>query len=296
MTFDDYINARDYAANTRAAYLSNLGQFKAWFETTNREQLQPALLTAGDVKIYREQMIARGAAPNTINQHLAAIRAFGSWAVESGQLQSNPASRVRGVKQQQTAPKWLTRTEQAALIREAERACNAAHTEARQWLTARNRIIIIVLLNTGLRVGELCNLDLGDVEISPRKGTLRVRDGKGQKSRMVPMNKTAREVVFEWLKEYRAEKTGKAWTLFVNRTGQAMDSKDVQVAIGDIARRAGVKCTPHTLRHTLAKNLVDAGVRETEIADILGHEKLDTTRLYTRPAEADLERAVERID
>jgi integrase/recombinase XerC len=181
---------------------------------------------------------------------------------------------------------WLTKQEQYRLLREAERQISAANTELRRRHAVRNRAFLVFLLNTGLRVSEACALQDADVQVGERSGWVVVRSGKGNKSRRVPLNAEARHALKTW-HDMRGEDGGRLWALSVRRA---------QSILSELGRRAGVEIHPHTLRHTLAKNLVDAGVGLPAVAALLGHSSLNTTRLYITPGERDLEQVMKALE
>ncbi len=153
----------------------------------------------------------------------------------------------------------------------------------------------MTLRHTGLRVGELCALRLGDVDLSERKGRVTVRSGKGQKYRVIPLNADVRRA----LAQYLAVRPRVADDhLFVSqRGGTALSTHGVEQLVATYARQAGLEdVTPHTLRHTFGKGLLDAGVDLPTVAALLGHENLNTTAVYTHPSARDLERAVEKLE
>ena len=149
---------------------------------------------------------------------------------------------------------------------------------------------MILLLNTGLRVGELCALRLSDVQMSERKGKVIVRSGKGGKQRIVPLNRQARQMLSQWLLHRPPVDTD---ALFVGQRNNAVSARSVQRAVGRLAQLAGLEdVTPHILRHTFAKSLINQGVSIEKVAALLGHSDLNTTRIYITPGERDLEEAV----
>lgn len=293
--FAAHLRDRDRSPATVLSYGRELQHFAAWFEQTNGQPLTPAALTGRDVRDYREfcQTVGR-LKPATINRRLAAIRAYGAWLVESEQLASNPAEHVKLIGEAPLAPRSLDRRQLAALERELERSVNAASTEAARFIRARDKAIVMLLANTGLRVSELCALEIADVVIAERRGELTVRRGKGNKQRTVPLNVDVRRAIVLW-RALRLS-VGASPILFCDHQGEPLRPRGVQRAIEEYGRRAGVPVTPHTLRHTFAKSLADAGVRAEEIAALLGHSKLETTRRYTQPTGRDLAAAVERLE
>ena len=152
----------------------------------------------------------------------------------------------------------------------------------------------LLLLNTGLRVGELLALQLEDLTLSERKGSLYVREGKGGKSRSVPLNTVARKA----LRDYLATRPeGQGGAIFLGRQGP-IGERTVQRLLKKYIRQAGLNAAQvnaHTLRHTFCKNLVDAGVPLERVAMLLGYANLNPLRVYTTPDESDLPQDVERI-
>lgn len=264
--FAAHLVGRDLAPRTAKAYADHLHLFAAWFEQTNGAPLDKTNLTEVDLREYKQHLIQRGARPATINAKLAALRAFGAWC--------GIRLYTTGVPQQPLAPRWLERRQQAALLREAERAVNAATTAHRRAMAARNRAVILLLLNTGLRVGELRSIT--DVVIGKRSGSMTVR-GKRGKMRSVALNQEARSALL--ILGHTLDRNPTTW----------------QKAIAELGRRAGVEVTPHVLRHTFAHNL-SGRVQADRIAALMGHSSLRTTARYTIPGQQDLQAAVETLE
>ncbi len=293
--------AETKSPRTVAGYARDLRLFARWFEQTNKEPLTPQALTPTDLREYRQRLLnVEKARPATINRRLAAIRAYVDWARQAELIDTNPANGVKGVAEQKAAPKWLDKKERHGLLREVARDLNAAQTEPARWQAIRDQAIVIMLLNTGLRISELCALDMNDVEIGERKGVVHVRAGKGEKARGVPLNKTARDSLRAWLKVRRRaddeHKDDVVKSVFVGQRGDPLQPRAVQRLLADLGHRARVEVTPHVLRHSFAKSLIDAGVSIDQVATLLGHSNLNTTRLYTTPGAKDLERAVEALE
>jgi site-specific recombinase XerD len=266
---------------TLAGYRKDLADFAAWMEGRYGEAFDPKATLPEDLRDYRQHLLSvRRRAPATINRRVSALRAFFAFLAARGEIPSNPAARLPGVRQARAAPKALSDAELRRLLREARRSSNPLH-----------RAVILLLAHTGLRGSELCALRLSDVALSERKGKIVVR-GKGEKVREVPLNAEAREALREWLS---VRPTAPDDALFVGRRGRLTPS-GVWRIVREYARRAGVEAHPHTLRHTFATRLLrEAGADLVTVAEILGHESLNTTARYTRPSERDLEAAVERL-
>jgi integrase/recombinase XerC len=284
--FQDYLTLQDRSPATVRGYITDLNVFSRWL----RRDL--STLGPNDVREYRSVLLKSGAAAQTVNRKLAAIAAFGSWAVQAGVLASNPALSVKSVENVQLAPKWLDKKERSDFVQSLKDDLQKSKLRyPRLWvLRLRDAAVIMLLINTGLRVSEVANLRISDILMTERKANLTVRAGKGRKQRQVPINTEARRLLDEWL-SVRPDSGSEM--LFIGQRGEPMQVRSVQIAVMRIAEQAGLKdVTPHILRHTFAKSLLDNGVSLEKVATLLGHESLDTTRIYVTPGERDLEEAV----
>lgn len=291
--FEKFLLDEGRSQCTIDGYIRDVRLFARWFKDANGEALSPDKLTPIDVRLYRSYLQKEGAEAATINRRLCALRAYGSMLVAAGLVVDNPAEVVKGVKKQKLAAKWLDKRQQAALIRQVERQALGARTEPARRQALRDRAGMLLLLNAGLRVGELCDLELDDLEVKPRSGEVRVRNGKGRKARRIPLNNTARTALKDWL-EMRPEWDSKR--LLTGKRGDDLTANGFQRRVRGLGEQAGVEVTPHILRHTFAKNLVDAGISLEKVAALLGHENLNTTWIYTIPGERDLQEAVNSLD
>ena len=272
--FESHLLAMDRSRSAKN-YLGDVRRFAEWFSTRHGNILAATPL---DIADYRAHLQQQGRKPSTVNRALVSLRVFFEWAEKEKLVPDNPAESIRPVAAVDPGPKWLTRQEQAALMR-------AVRDEG----SARDEAIIGLLLHTGIRVGELVKLKRSDIEISERSGKITVREGKGNKYREVPLNKTARKILSRWLEE------NPEGVLFPNRYGDPISERAVHMLVSEYAYRAKIRASPHTLRHTFCKNLVDAGVSLDRVAAIAGHSKLETTRRYTAPSFLDLQEAAERV-
>ncbi len=298
-----WLEANDRSSSTIRAYALALCDFAAWFAQSTGEDLSPERITPLDVREYRQYLIAvRRLAPATVNTHLAAIRTYARWARNQGLIEQNPTNGIRGMRTTPTPPRWLTRQEQYMLLRVVREEVQLGDLRARGdpahpgaiW-PRRDQALIVLLLNTGLRLSEAAALELDDVSIRERSGTVRVREGKGRKARTVPLNRDARVALQEWL-DVRRHLDDTTPSLFLSQKGGLLTERAIGFRVAALARKAGLEnVSPHTLRHTFAKNLVDADVGLEKVASLLGHESLETTRIYIAPSEADLQEATERV-
>jgi integrase len=213
-----------------------------------------------------------------VNRRLAAVRSFLRFGENAGIC---PAIAVpKPIRKQQQPPRWLNLRQQRALLR-----------AARRYGSARDLAVVQLLLNTGLRVEELIKLRWRDITLGQRGGRLVVREGKGRKQRSVELNLDARQA----LRELQIMTPHQSPQVLHGKRGPLTIS-GVQQSLAKLARLAGLdELSPHVLRHTFGKNLADQGVPIQVIADLMGHESLETTRRYVQPGCEDRAAAVERI-
>ena len=164
----------------------------------------------------------------------------------------------------------------------------------------RDRAIVVLLLYTGLRLGELAALDLADTRLSARKGIVVVRAGKGDSYREVPLNGAVRAALESWLEvRRRREAGGKAAgerALFTAARGGRLSPRAIDRVVRGMGARAGIALSAHVLRHTWVTNLVRGGHDVVLVAELAGHRRLETTRRYSLPSHADRQAAMESLE
>lgn len=285
-----YLQDLDRAAGTIAQYRIGLKQFFTWFtETTG--YIEPGAVTPLDIRQYRDYL-AQDHKPATVNKKLSELLVFFTWASNTGQVATNPVIRIKRIEAVKKAPKWLTRPETYKVLRLAQQEYQMAKSRfgpLRQLVAGRTLAIITLLLSTGLRVSELCDLKPADVQAGERSGLVIVRKGKGSKYREIPLNADGRQAVKTWL----AMREPGEYLFNVN--GRRLDRQLVNWHLKRIGAKAGVRLTPHVLRHTFGKNLIDAGEPLDRVAMLLGHTDINTTAIYTLPSLQDLGKAVDKI-
>ena len=186
--------------------------------------------------------------------------------------------RVRVKEQKDVAPRWLSRKELLALLR-----------AVRQGENPRDLVTIQMMLGAGLRISEAAALKVSDVELNDRSGWVYVRTGKGMKSRSIPLSVHVRKALQSYLK-IRPDEDEE--DLFLGQRGP-LSEWGIHAIVKKYAYQARLEdVTAHTLRHSFAKNLVDAGTPLDQVAMLLGHDSLDTTTICTQPSKRDLERTV----
>jgi integrase/recombinase XerC len=268
--------------HTPRTYLGAIRAYLAWLQQAgvDGDPLNDAAAKDWAVRDYRSYLVTVAKrATSTVNKSLAALQDFYVW---------RGLGQPQGIKRHQVArhaPKALEPRAKLRYLRAVE-ACPYA----------RDRAIALLPLYAGTRIAEIRALDVTDVRLSARKGELHLV-GKGEKSRTVPVHPKLREALGAWLAERPARPGAGSAALFTSGRGTRMTTDALADVITAITTTAGLEdhVTSHVLRHTFGTELTRNGVDIVTVAELMGHASLETTRLYTRPSEADMQRAVDAL-
>ena len=292
--YRDYLYDQDKSEQTVKAYMTDLRSFSRWFQQVTGEALVLNSITPMEIIEFRNALLDWGKKPSTINRSLISISSFCQWAQQNDLILNNPAEGIRTVAEEPLAPRALDRKEQLALLRAVRRSGKL-----------RDLAIITMLLHTGMRVGELCNLRVSDIKISSNSNMITVREGKGTKRRNIPLNSTVIRVLKDYLNTLDTSKSttiitgtnpGKDRFLFYGQKRMPLTDRGVRYIINKYGYDAKIEnLSPHIFRHTCAKNLIDAGQSIDRVSKILGHSNINTTSIYTMPTEHDLNMTMESI-
>jgi len=283
--FREALSSEDLALTTVRAYCGDLESFLRWYAPH-----AVGALTTVDLISYRQHLSEeRSMRPASINRKLEALRRFCRWAHQHGKLPSNVAAEVKLARPVRgVCPARLTEAETQSLLRAAGQSPHG--------LGKRNYALLQVMLQAGLRVGEMAALRVSDVVLRERAGTVQVRHGKGRKEREVPLNASARRGLSAYLKSRAAYRPHDP--LFCSDTGAAISVRSIQTMVSNLARRAKITRIPvsaHTTRHTFASAFLKQNPGKlVELAALLGHESLDTTAIYTQPTAEEMAEDVEK--
>jgi integrase/recombinase XerC len=282
--FDEYLDVqRGRSEHTRRAYL---GDLRSLFGFLAERAPDPSLdrLTLPVLRSWLSAQAASGTARTTLARRTSAVKTFTAWASRRGLVDGDPAVRLQVPKARRTLPAVL-RQDQAL------DAMNAATSGAQQGdpLALRDRLIVEMLYATGIRVSELCGLDVDDVDTGRR--VLRVL-GKGNKQRTVPFGEPALRALTSWLAEGRptlaASTSGAA--LLLGARGGRIDPRQARTVVHQTmaAVDGAPDIGPHGLRHSAATHLLEGGADLRVVQELLGHSSLATTQLYTHVTVARL--------
>jgi site-specific recombinase XerD len=289
--FQNHLAKRDLAPATIRVYLHDLTVFQNWLDEVYDVSPPPILQTGtAELVAFRQYLLKeKSQRPATVNRRIQSLRLFFRWLQEAHDVDENPAEHLRYVRYaRRPQPVALNRQEVIALL---NAAANSSHGMAK-----RNSALVQLMLQTGLRVGEVATLCYGDIDLGARSGWVRVQTGKGLKFRQVPLNVTARRTLQDYLETLG--KLSNDSPIFFSKRKTPLSVRAVQNLITALSRRAQINrisVSAHTLRHTFAANYLKTNPGKlVELADLMGHESLDTTAIYTRPSQADLSNDLER--
>lgn len=280
----------DLSAVTIRNYLSDLRHFAAWCESIWKQgqeeerDFAPNAITTPTITDYRAylQRTLR-LKPASVNRSLISLKRYFAWATDTGQLRRNPAKVVKLIEQEVPPPRHLSDQEEQALV--------AAVTETGSH---RDRTIILLMLHTGLRAREVCTLTRSQVKLGRRSGTIQVF-GKRNKYREIPLNATARAALEEYDPLLRKGSLDTTPLFLSEKTHTRLTERGLGYLITKYAERAKVRdVSPHDLRHRFGYRMA-ASVPLHRLAQIMGHDSLDTTILYTQGTKQDLQQEVEKI-
>ncbi len=288
--FEHDLREQGLSLHTVRGYVRDVQGFIRWFEQTNGVSFDLPSVTPTDLREWREYLQRRLKA-STVNRKMAALAKYLGWAKQQRQIAHNPLDGLtRTLPLLEPRPRWLDKRERYALLRALEQDVQTARLRyPKRWMQhARNALLTRFLLHTGLRVGEAVALRWEDVTLRERSGKVLVREGKGQLQAELPLNAEARKALREWRKMQGETSTStRVWPI---------TARTYQRYLERIRRVAGLEeLTPHTLRHTFGRMLVEQGVPLQTVSRLMRHRNIQTTLRYVLPGERDLERAVEAM-
>ncbi|MGX0629897.1 integrase/recombinase XerC [Corynebacterium afermentans] len=265
--------------NTVKGYVADLRGLAGYVDTFDA-------FTLDALRRWLADAMSAGKSRATLARRTAAARAFSTWAYRRGDISTDAAARLKAPKVNRPLP-TVVKGERAGDLVEAGTADDAHPAEY-----LRDRAMLELLYATGIRVGELTGLNLGDVDLA--RGLAQVT-GKGNKQRVVPFGEEAAAAVSEWLEFGRAELAGDTQAMFVGSRGGRIDQRQVRRIVERAGQRAGVEhVSPHTLRHTTATHMLEGGADLRVVQEMLGHTSLQTTQIYTHVSAQRLKRVYDQ--
>lgn len=264
-------NVRHKSMNTVESYKRDVTQYITYL---NESGIQDATLaTKTTVLSYLLALQKKGKATSTVSRTLASLRSFYLFMMQNGRVSSNPTSNLEAPHVEKKAPQILAGDEVERLLEQPDTSDNKG---------VRDKAMLELLYATGIRVSELINLDITDINIS--MSFIRCRGGK--KERIIPMGNKAKEALENYIKNARVYmlKNKNETALFVNCNGMRLSRQGFWKLIKHYRSAAGIQAeiTPHTLRHSFAAHLLENGADLHSIQEMMGHADISSTQVYSR--------------
>jgi integrase/recombinase XerC len=275
---------RNLSDNSIRGYVGDLESFLAHMEKLNVLEFKD--LTIEHIRSWLANLQTTGVARSTLTRRIVSIRAFTNWAAANGWLTSDLGAKLAIPKAHRTLPEILN-------VDEAAQVLKALEVKAGEEVTAinlRDLAMLEVLYASGIRVSELCGLNLGDIDQS--RNTLSVI-GKGDRQRVVPLGIPAIKALQNYLSNGRAEFSNNksADAVFLGTRGKRIDQRTVREVVYEAMKAVGATMGPHGLRHSAATHLLEGGADLRTVQEILGHASLATTQIYTHVSPERLQSA-----
>lgn len=275
---------RDLSPHTTAAYARDLAQFTMWATRARAEDVDG--VDRRLLRRYLAWLVERGYARRSVARKASALRSMLAWARVQGLIDGNPSEDLSTPKLPASLPRVLKQAEAAAL-------CELPPDDGPVGL--RDRVVLELLYGSGLRVSELCGLDVDDVDLAAGVVTV---TGKGRKQRRVPVTGPARRALDRYLTQGRpalAKPTSPAGALLFNGRGGRLGARSVRAVVARYSSGEGSPpIAPHALRHSFATHLLDGGADLRSVQELLGHESLGTTQIYTHVSNERLRAVYEQ--
>ncbi len=266
---DMLLAERGLSPHTAASYGHDLKNFVAFLEESGLENARS--FQEQELFLYLAWLQGRGHAGRTLSRHVSSLRGFFSHLVEQGVFAKNPAKLLESPKLPSLLPEFLTQEEIYNLLE---------RPPLRERAGQRDRCILELLYASGLRVSELCNVRLLDLDRQRR--IIRIF-GKGSKERYVPMHTQAMQLLEDYIQHWRPLFSPKEDFVFVNRSGRGMTRQYIWKLVKKYALEAGIRqnISPHTFRHSFATHLLEGGADLRTVQILLGHSDIAATEIYT---------------
>jgi integrase/recombinase XerC len=273
--FEEYLEfEKRYSVHTLSAYKRDLKQFSSWLkknsESTNKTNNDIVQADSLDVRQWVASLHRQGVGGTTLQRKLSSLRSFYQFLMRKKLLENNPAVDIRAPKSARTLPDTL----------DADTLTQLLEIPADSLLGIRDRAIMELFYSSGLRLSELTNLDIADIEWD--EGTLRAM-GKGNKTRILPIGRKAQEALLKWKKNRSILAKEDETALFVSQRGTRISTRSVQQRLNHWRKKQGLEqhVHPHKLRHSFASHILESSGDLRAVQELLGHADISTTQIYT---------------
>lgn len=285
--FIDYLNKNDKSPGTVTTYTTNIRYFIQYYVESYSEEFNPENVIMMDLQDYRNYLLnVKRQKASTINNKIAALKEYFFFLQSNGIIKNNPAENIKKIRvNKPTAPKSFSNSDFKKIKRYVYKSQNEL------WIS-----IFELLSKTGIRVSELINIRLTDINMGDRSGNLRVI-GKNQKERNVPLHVDARKAIADYLK-VRDEKSISSDYLLLSERKAPFTRSGIFKILKRWENDTNIKIHPHMFRHHFAINLLNnpnANADINTVQYLLGHESIESSAIYLKVRQEDLEKSIDAI-
>lgn len=270
--FIDYIeNIKKYSSYTCINYKDDLNKFNDYLTSENITLKE---VDYGAVRGFISYLYNKGEAPKSITRNISSLRSFYKYLIRHNKINNNPMTLINNPKQAINLPHYLTYDEIEKLLQ---------LTSSNDIYDIRNNLIIELLYSTGIRVSELVNIKIKDIDLKNKSITV---FGKGKKTRIVYFGLPCKEKI----ERYLSIRNSDSEYLLLNKRGNKLSDRSVRTIFEDIIKKNHLDITfsPHTLRHTYATHMLNEGMDVRSVQELLGHSSISTTGIYTHVSNEQL--------
>ena len=293
--FIEYLEyEKGYSKKTIISYEKDLELFNKYLKENKITNINN--INYDTIRKYLSYMHDNKYEASSISRKISTLRTFFKYNIKEKNIKNNPMTLISNPKKEKKLPKYLN-------YEEMERLLNSIDTSELEGI--RNKLIIELLYSTGIRVSELVNIKIKDIKIKEQQINIL---GKGNKERIVLFGEQAKEMIKIYLNAYKELFKGNIYNsyLLINNKGKQLSTNKIELIVKDVLRKSALKLniSPHTLRHTFATHMLDSGADLKSVQELLGHENLKTTAIYTHVSNERLKnvflhshpRATKKID
>ena len=270
---------KGYSPRTVVSYEKDLELFSLFLKDNKISSINS--IDYGVIRKYLSFLHDQNLESSSVSRKISTLRSFFKFNLKNGVIKNNPMTLISNPKREKKLPKYLN-------YDEMDRLLNSIDISSKEGI--RNKLIIELLYSTGVRVSELVNIKIKDIKIKDCQISIL---GKGNKERIVLFGSVAKNLIKDYITAYRADFSGNISDnyLLIDK-GRQLSTNKVELILKDILRHSCLKLniSPHTLRHTFATHLLDNGADLKSVQELLGHENLKTTAIYTHVSNERLKR------
>lgn len=270
--FIEYLEyEKGYSKKTIISYEKDLELFNKYLKENNIKEIKN--IEYNVIRKYLSYLHDNKYESTSVSRKISALRSFFKYNIKEKVITNNPMTLISNPKKEKKLPKYLN-------YEEIEKLLNSIEMDKKEGI--QERLIIELLYSTGIRVSELVNIKIKDIKIKENQINIL---GKGNKERIVLFGEKAKEIIKIYLNAYKDEFTGNISNqyLLINKKGKQLTTNKIELIVKDVLKKSALKLniSPHTLRHTFATHMLDSGADLKSVQELLGHENLKTTAIYT---------------